>query len=239
MIDGKNREGGEDHALNKVNCALFCKSLNDFLGPQSIVAIHLPPYPSKETIKWHDSMIDAGFASYTSPFFIVGDPDKLTAYTKWQTKRNFHSILIFHKEDVKPQVSAAFVRELSDNGEQTKAQNGLSMQLWNAALTSKSIMKVPDGERVRAGPKGKEALRVQQISSAVPELIIQRWGRALDTQKPVLVIDLFMGCGGTALAAHKLQCPFIGVDRDEACVEAASDVFYRLIKTTVHHTRIH
>jgi hypothetical protein len=165
MIDSKNREGGEDHALNKANCALFCKNLSEFLGQESIVAIHLPPFPNKEMIKWYDCMLDSGFVAYTSPFFLVGDADKLTSYTKWQTKRNFHSIVIFHKADVKPQVSAAFVRETSRTGEPTKAQNVLSVQLWNAAMHSKTIMKVPDGERVRAGTKGKEAKRPSACSN--------------------------------------------------------------------------
>jgi ribosomal protein L11 methylase PrmA len=193
-------------------------------------------------LKWHECMTDSGFVAYTSPFFIVGEPDKLTSYTKWQTKRNFHSILVFHKADVKPQVSAAFVRDMGITGEPTKAQNVLSAQLWNAAVHSKTIMKVPDGERARAGSKGKEAkeaLRVQQLSSVVSELVIQRWGRALDAQKPVLVVDLFMGCGGAALAAYKLECPFIGVDRDEACVAAAEEMFFRLIKTPVNRTHTH
>jgi DNA modification methylase len=50
-----------------------------------------------------------------------------------------------------------------------------------------------------------------------------------------MVIDPFMGVGGTSLAAAKLGCPFIGIDRDSACVKYAEELFDKLSKTPVCH----
>jgi tRNA G10 N-methylase Trm11 len=62
---------------------------------------------------------------------------------------------------------------------------------------------------------------------------MERFGRALSEQPAVVMVDPFMGCGGVALAANKLGCPFVGMDRDGACVHAAEQLFDRLSVTPV------
>jgi DNA modification methylase len=61
---------------------------------------------------------------------------------------------------------------------------------------------------------------------------------AVDTQPAVLIIDTFMGCGSTALAARMCKCKFIGMDRDIKCVDAAKKLFADLKDSPVPHNTI-
>ena len=64
--------------------------------------------------------------------------------------------------------------------------------------------------------------------------VVKRFGRGVDTQEQVIVIDPFMGMGGTSLAAEMLDCIFIGVDRDAECVAAAEELYHSLRSNPVN-----
>ena len=70
--------------------------------------------------------------------------------------------------------------------------------------------------------------RVQQIPASAMAEVVERFGRGVVEQEQVIVIDPFMGMGGTSLAAEMLACSFIGVDRDAECVAAAEELYHSL-----------
>jgi hypothetical protein len=235
MLAEKKNRGEEDEGIKTTSCGLFCKAMFDMEGEDNIVALHLPPFPTAEAFKWHKSMSESGWTPYTSTYQVVCEPLKLTAYSLHQPKRNMAQFQMYHKDGSAPVVTAGFVRDMSKGAPSNKAQHKLSKSLWNTVTIAKGSMKVPDPERVKIN-NSKDALRVQQLSAGVMQRVIERWGRLIDTQDPVTVIDPFMGCGGTALAARILGCPFVGMDRDPACVEAAEEKYLELEEDEVNQS---
>jgi hypothetical protein len=96
---------------------------------------------------------------------------------------------------------------------------------WNTGVIVQSH-KVPALERAK-DEQGK-ILRVQQLRGASVLRIIHQFTRATIMNPQAIIVDPFMGAGGSAIAARMAGCYFIGVDRAAECILGAHEVMHRI-----------
>jgi hypothetical protein len=226
--DGRNQI---DEPLAPLQIRAIALELVTLLGQDGVVAIHLPPYPDPLAGIWLAAMKEAKWIPYISQFVIASRPQPLNMTTKYQMKRNSHQYLIFHISGAWPEVSSAFIRRMGEEGEPvTASQVHGSMKMWNTNLSVQDL-NVPKAERVFR--EGGEPLRIQQLCSRSPREVLARFGRIIDTQPRVVVVDIFGGAGSTIMAAKMLDCPVICMDRDEQCVEITTAALEDILATEV------
>ena len=78
-------------------------------------------------------------------------------------------------------------------------------------------------ERVKSS-EGK-SIRIQQLSGKIVAIVINQFSRACRLNPQVLIVDPFMGAGGTLVAAKLTGCPFIGGDKDKLCTNSTKDLW--------------
>ena len=216
VLDGNRTEaGGEDEALTGDQILTLALGLAEVLDELAVVCLHLPPY---DQAHWRRQFETTGkWEAYLHPVVLVASSTKgLTFFNKYQHANNVFSFLCLHHTDKHPPVTSDFLR---DKAGMAKLMNAL----WNTGTIVQSAA-VPKAERLTAKvEKQITYMRTQQLPAAVLRPLIRMFGRALSEQPAVVIVDPFMGCGSTALAARQLGCSFIGWDRDHTIVTLARD----------------